>query len=323
MASATAIVRCCLQAPAKLNLHLELLNRRSDGYHDLETVMVAIDLCDDVSVQLRDDHERTFHCRWSPHPTGWRWRLGENAQSTAFCLPSNERNLAWKAAESVCQTLGFEEGFAIDITKRIPMGAGLGGASADAAGVLVAFAQLMELDPCSESMMQIAEGLGSDVPFLVAAAAGTMSGCIARGRGEQLQSIAVRKDLHFVLLYPPQPLSTKEVYEHSRVPSDPLGSQSVVDFLCGDLSRPKTAFIHNRLQSPACELEPQVVRCLAALRDAGAMSVALTGSGSTCFGLCRSAMEARRMARQLSCQGLGIAMAVRPFNKRANNNESA
>ncbi len=323
MAFAAATTSLCVLAPAKLNLHLELLRRRPDGYHDLETVMLAIDLCDDVQVRAVEGQATSFRCHWAPHTRGWCRKLGHNPQMEAFHLPPSENNLAWKAVRRFREVVGYEDGLEICVGKRIPMGAGLGGASADAAGVLVALAALTGIDPLDAQIMMIAEGLGSDVPFLLAAAAGEMTACVARGRGEVLRPIEVRKDLHFVLLYTPHPLSTAAVYQRSKVPLKPIPADAVVARLCDWHGRGWGDVAHNRLQAPACELQPLVQRSLDALMQAGATDVAMTGSGAACFGICRSAEQARRVARYLANKEIGLAMAVRPLLSRQPTQELA
>ena len=300
-------------APAKLNLHLELHRRRDDGFHDLETIMVAIDHCDEIELTLRDDQQTSFACDWLPNQGSWLRKCGAAASPASSQLPTRENNLAWKALTAFRDAFGFRNGVDVKIRKRIPLGAGLGGASADAAGILLAVAHLIGVSWANPMLRKLAETLGSDVPFLMAAGAGEMNACLATGKGERLSRLEVRNDLCFVLFYPPHPVSTRLVFERSIVPSKVVQTDMIVSMLTVGRCHSLKNTTHNRLTVPACELEPRIVRCLDMLRRAGVSCAEMTGSGSTCFAILPAMHQARRVAKRLQGQGIGLSFPCRMF----------
>jgi 4-diphosphocytidyl-2-C-methyl-D-erythritol kinase len=303
-------------APAKLNLHLELLGRREDGYHDLDTVMVAIDLYDEVTITARSDETTSLTCTWLPHEAAMRRRFGPRAEASSYQLPADDKNLGWRTIQEFRRVTGFRTGVDVEIRKRIPMGAGLGGASADAAAIIVGLTRLSQ-QCCSDLNVSDALGLGiaanvgSDVAFLTRAANGQMSACRALGRGERLEPLKMRADLCFVLLYPPHPVSTKSVYGQARIAHPLVRSDMITATLTTASAKRLFNSTHNRLKASACELEPEIIRSLERLRRAGALHAEMTGSGSTCFAIVSSMAQARCMARRLQGEGAGLAVPAR------------
>lgn len=176
-------------AYAKLNLTLDVLKRRADGYHDIKSVMQAISLRDDIQIDL---------------DTGKPWELVCDREG----VPTDERNLAWQAAQLFFRTIGAEpNGLRISITKRIPMQAGLGGGSADAAAVLRALNRRYGAPFSLPALAELGGRLGSDVPFCVLC--GT---AMAQGRGEQLRPLPDMPDCVFVVVKPAFSVSTPELY---------------------------------------------------------------------------------------------------------------
>jgi 4-diphosphocytidyl-2-C-methyl-D-erythritol kinase len=176
-------------------------------------------------------------------------------------------------------------------------------------------AQLHAIDPVGVPMMELAGRLGSDVPFLLAATAGEMEACIARGRGEILEPISAGGDLNFVIHYPPIPLSTAEVYrkvaDEALVAGITRVEQTVSALRMGSAGE-LSSKIFNRLQEPACRLEPRLRERLKWIEQLGSRGAWVTGSGSSCYGLAQSNGHARRMARNLAGRGNGLAMVARP-----------
>ena len=174
---------------AKINLTLDVLGKRADGYHDLQSVMQTISIRDDVEIDVG---------------TGKPWRLLCSVEG----IPTDEKNLAWKAAKSYCDAMGKDpEGLEIRIVKRIPSGAGLGGGSADAAAVLRALNRHYG-DPLSVlALAELGAQVGSDVPFCVVG--GT---AMVEGRGERLRKLPDMPDCLFVVCKPDFSVSTPELY---------------------------------------------------------------------------------------------------------------
>jgi 4-diphosphocytidyl-2-C-methyl-D-erythritol kinase len=177
-----------VKAPAKLNLHLEVLGRRPDGFHEVRTVMQAVSLCDLLTFALREDGGIALRCSGAD-------------------LPVDERNLVVRAALMLKERHRVARGAAISLTKRIPVGGGLGGGSADAAVALLALSRLWGVEAAAEDVRDMAARLGSDVPFFLSG--GT---ALCEGRGERVLPLACGRPMHYVLVMPPFSLSTARVY---------------------------------------------------------------------------------------------------------------
>ena len=174
---------------AKVNLTLDVLGKRPDGYHDLQSVMQTISIRDDVELDI---------------DTGKPWTLSCSAEG----IPEDDRNLAWKAAKVFCDKLGKDpNGLSIRITKRIPSGAGLGGGSADAAAVLRALNRFYDSPLSVFALAELGAQVGSDVPFC------TLTGtAMVEGRGERLRPLPPMPDCTFVVCKPVFSVSTPEQY---------------------------------------------------------------------------------------------------------------
>ncbi|WP_164101330.1 4-(cytidine 5'-diphospho)-2-C-methyl-D-erythritol kinase [Candidatus Laterigemmans baculatus] len=316
--------------PAKLNLYLELLGKRADGYHDLETVMIAIGHRDRLRVTRTEHSSISLECRWSPSVAVWRQRLPSAAPDT-FSLPPAAQNLVTRALERFRSAFGVGGGFRVELDKRIPAGAGMGGASSDAASALLAAAALCGVEPNDPRLLEIAADLGSDVPFFLrpraeavadrataadeGAAAGecgrSTSMALAAGRGERLTALIAAPKLHFVVIYPPEPLSTPRVFSHCQVPADPQSAAGWTLPL-GGKDRREIPPLFNRLSEPAREISGWIEKALRALEGVGLRGATMTGSGSACFALADSARAARRAAALLSARRTGLCFAAVP-----------
>jgi len=286
-----------VQAPAKLNLFFEVLGKRADGYHEIETLVYPIDLYDTLYVTEDPSGRVRFGCHWA--------RRGPEVDSLGD-VPEGPENLAVRAVELLRQQAGVSRGIAMRLVKRIPSAAGLGGGSSDAAAALVAASTLWNLGWSDWQLGRLGAELGSDVPlFLVRGPA------VCRGRGEEVQPVSGLGLLHFVVVRPPAGLSTAAVYRACRParrarPLAPL----VEALLRGDLKR-GGRLLFNRLEPAAETLSPWVRRLRQELEEADCVGHRMTGSGSCHYGLCRHARHARRAARRLLAKGFGFAFAVR------------
>jgi 4-diphosphocytidyl-2-C-methyl-D-erythritol kinase len=265
-----------VRAPAKVNLFLEVLRRRDDGYHDLATLMTAVSLYDTLA--LRDD------------PSG-----AVRLRCDAPGLSTGPDNLINRAAELLRRRVGRDLGLEARLWKRIPTEAGLAGGSSDAAAALMGLNRLWRLKLPSKELAALGAELGSDVPFFFAAPAAWCT-----GRGEKVEPLRLARPLDLVLVSPAAGLSTAEVFRGVTPPEAPLrGDEARRAAEAGDIEELGRR-LHNRLQEPAERLHPAVAAAkdrLAALRPAG---VLMTGSGSTVFALCRSPLDAQRVARGMS-----------------------
>jgi 4-diphosphocytidyl-2-C-methyl-D-erythritol kinase len=283
----------CVDAPAKLNLFLEVLGRRGDGFHELETLMVAISLHD----TLRFTEEPTPAIRLRCH--------GRSGVDDS--VPSGDDNLVVQAAKLLQAHSGTSRGAAIDLWKRIPVSAGLAGGSTDAAATLVALDRLWELGLSSGELLSLAAELGSDVAFFVRG----VPAAICRGRGEEIHPVERSLELSFVVARPASGLSTAEVYRHCQVSSDPRSAQPLVELLADGRLADASRFFHNSLQQTASRLNREVTDLITQLDRHPVLASAMTGSGTACFGLCATDRSARRIAGALVDGGVPWASAVR------------
>ncbi len=274
------VVRC----PAKLNLFLEVHGRRPDGYHEIETVMQPVTLYDDIALAPRADGRVAFDCS-SPN------------------VPDGPENLAWRAADCVRAAAGLTGGVSISLEKRIPPGAGLGGGSSDAAGVLAGMNELFGLDFGRDRLFELAAGLGSDVPFFLAG--GT---ALCRGRGEDVTPVPVGEIAHYVICCPPLELSTAAVYENLHSFRLTWEKESA-RFLLESLARGDVVSIgphlFNRLGEVAESLAPEVARAKDALSEAAAAPALVTGSGAASYVLVASSVRAKAIAAQVGEKDVG------------------
>jgi 4-diphosphocytidyl-2-C-methyl-D-erythritol kinase len=276
-------------APAKVNLYLEVLAKRADGYHDIETLMVAVSLYDTLEFKEETDPEICFDC---DHPE----------------LTRGADNLVVRAAELLRQASGCQRGARIRLAKRIPLAAGLAGGSTDAAATLAGLNNLWQLGLGQEQLAHLGAQLGSDVAFFFATPAAWCT-----GRGEQVAPVALGGPLWFVLVCPYFGLSTAEVYRSLTLPDQPQTGAPILQAAREGNVEEIGRRLHNRLQPVALELCPAlrlVEARLATLRPAGS---AMSGSGSSFFALCRDFREARRIAQGLRNrpeQGMNLGVFI-------------
>lgn len=285
-------------APAKLNLFLEVLARRADGYHDIETLMVAVSVFDTVEFAARVDDELRVDCNVCPGRGTWA-RAGDSGDS-ADRVPDGADNLVYRAAERLRQLAGIERGATIRITKRIPVAAGLGGASSDAAATLVAANRVWKIHWPIQQLLEVAGEIGSDVPFFI-----TGGAAVCRGRGERVQAIGRRGRLHFVIVRPPKGLRTADVYRCC----EPAESARAVAPLAAAIrvGAPVEVARHmfNRLQFAAARLTPWLERLHDEFERVDCLGHQMSGSGTSYFGVCRHARHARRVAARLRARAIG------------------
>ena len=288
---------CFVRAYAKINLTLDVLGRRSDGYHALATVMQTIDLYDTLCLTTTDDNRVQLIC-------------------TTLEL-SNNGNLAARAAESVRQHLGLSQGVKIELHKRIPMAAGLGGGSSDAAAVLLALQQWWQLPLSSSDLLTLAASLGSDVPFFLI---GGLALC--EGRGELITPLPSRwpASMRWLLLLKPAiSISTAAVFRNLPAAdyTDGTYSQATCQALqAGNMLRPED--LHNGLERGVLEQYPEVARARKDLLLAGAPFVRLSGSGPTLFAPFAELLEATRVQQQLQAQGYEVYLSRAIFPDAGN-----
>jgi len=267
--------RLVLSAAAKVNLALEVLSRRADGYHEIATVLMTVDLSDRLTLEDVETLE-----------------LRANTPD----VPADATNLALRAALALREAAGISRGVRITLDKRIPVAAGLGGGSADAAAVLLGLNRLWKLRWPAARLAEVAVSLGMDVPFFLRG-----GGALATGRGENLEPVA-SASLALVLANPRFGSSTAEAYGRvtPEMYTDGRRVRALVRALGTRRAAGVAASLYNGLEAAVAPTHPEIQRMRAALLAAGALGAAMSGSGPTVFGVARSFEHARQLRARLS-----------------------
>lgn len=275
------------RACAKLNLDLRVLGTRSDGFHDLRTVFQAIALCDTIECVPR---EGPF-----------------NIECSTAEVPLDESNLAWRAADALWRSLGRTgpvRDVLLRLDKQIPMQAGLGGGSTDAAATLLALARMWGVTVSHDQLSDLAVTLGADVPFFLSG--GTALGL---GRGDEIYSLADWPRHWVVLLVPDFGVSSRQAYEWYDAELD-LGRDTPErepHYVAGPWPS-KMGRMMNELEGAIALRHPEIDQMKATLRSAGALMSAMSGSGSTVFGLFKERSEALVAHGRLSGSGFRVIL---------------
>ena len=254
-------------APAKINLSLKIPGRRNDGFHDLDTLIVPISLYDELRID-KGRHGIKFRC---DDPS----------------VPQGDDNLAVRAAKAFFETTKIEPAISMDLKKKIPHGAGLGGGSSDAASVLLALNELFEAKLSREALTEMAEPIGSDVPFFL-----SQSAALCKGHGEMVSPVELKKEFSILLLKPAFAVSTAWAYSRWQNSREILGiryeaQEFAEQTFANDLERPvfeKFVFL------------AQLKMWLLSQSEVGA--ALMSGSGSTMFAVIRENADADSVAKR-------------------------
>jgi len=274
-----------LESPAKVNLRLEILKRREDGYHELRTVFQKISLHDTLYFSLKKERGVSITAN---HPK----------------LPVGKENLVYRAVQSMLKVSGYRGGVHIEIEKRIPLGAGLGGGSSNAATTLKALNQLFEMNLPEKELMGMGLKVGADVPFFF-----LKSAAIGSGIGERLKKVKL-PDLWYVLIHPNFEVSTRWAYQHFV-----LTNQQFHINLQRFLKTPDeiSSILLNHLEAVVSKKYPQIGIMKKILLSAGALGAMMTGSGPTVFGLFPEAESTARayekIRKMVKRKGWGVFIA--------------
>jgi len=247
-----------LKAPAKVNYLLDVICRRSDGYHELRMVMQRVNLCDEITISLTKTPGITVSC-------------GMNG------VPDGPGNIAWKAANALLELSTGTQGAEISIIKKIPVAAGLGGGSSDAASVLIGMNELLELGLSDQRLMEIGVTLGADVPFFV-----FKKTALAEGIGEALSAMPEMPAAWILLVNPGVPVSTSWVYNNLQLTN--RGELNKLPDSYRDL-KDVCAIFANDLESVTIPAFPVIAEIKNSMLQHGALGAMMSGSGPTVFGL--------------------------------------
>ncbi|HEY7355854.1 MAG TPA: 4-(cytidine 5'-diphospho)-2-C-methyl-D-erythritol kinase [Ktedonobacterales bacterium] len=277
--------RVFARASAKINLTLDVLGRRPDGYHELASVMQTVSLADTLAFQALADGETAFFCD----------------------VPAlnDPENLVCQAVQALREATGCARGVQIELQKQTPTQGGLGGGSSDAATVLLALNAWWSLGLSQERLLELAARLGSDVPFFVLG--GT---ALVEGRGERVTPLPDLPGLWVVLLKPPVAVSTPAAFR-ALTPDDYTGGQATARLASALRAGSLPAFdgLVNALEARVCQEYPAAAEARAALIAAGAQIARMSGSGPTLFALFRSLEEAQPVYQTLLQDGRQVWLA--------------
>lgn len=275
-----------LRSPAKVNLFLEVLKRRLDGFHDLASLMITVDLFDTLELKEELTRDLNLSIVSLPHV-----KVGNDLPT----LPSGNDNLILRAAELLRQRTGHSGGASMRLFKRIPLAAGLAGGSSNAAATLLGLNRLWRTGLSVAELSQLGAELGSDVSFFFSTPAAWCT-----GRGEIIRPVEVGRPFWIVLVCPPMGSSTAQVFKNLSVPEQPQEGESLLEaFTNGDLTGLQHR-LFNRLESTAIQLTSELEEVKQRLMSIKPVGSLMSGSGSTFFSLCKNRAEAEHVAQQLN-----------------------
>lgn len=266
-----------LKALGKINLGLDVLGRRPNGYHDVRMVMQTVYLYDQILLEKTD-------------------KEGISLKTNLFYLPVNENNLAYRAAKMLIDEFTIKEGVHISLEKHIPVAAGMAGGSSNAAAVLYGMNRLFQLGLTDQELMERGVKLGADVPYCI------MRGTVlAEGIGEEPTPLPAMPKCHVLLAKPPISVSTQKVYEKldaQEVTEHPDIDGILLGLQTGDLKK-ITSSMGNVLENVTITEYPQIERIKDVMKEEGALNAMMSGSGPTVFGIYDDKMLARRAAARI------------------------
>ncbi|WP_166627031.1 4-(cytidine 5'-diphospho)-2-C-methyl-D-erythritol kinase [Jeotgalicoccus sp. S0W5] len=258
-------------APAKINLTLDTLFKRNDGYHEVSMVMTTVDLNDHLSFEKRTDKKIVI-------------------ETDNQFVPTNRRNLAYQAAELMMKRYNISTGVTIHIDKHIPIAAGLAGGSADAAATFRGINAIYELGIELDELAELSAELGSDIPFCVYG--GT---ALATGRGEMIERLPSPPHGWVVLAKPKISVSTKTIYSALKPgknkPASNEMKRAIIDGNYDSIIR----LLKNDLEEVTVKKYPEVKKLVENMRDSGADGAMMSGSGPTVFGICKKERQANHV----------------------------
>lgn len=265
-----------IPANAKVNLSLDVIRRREDNYHDLEMIMQEIDLKDHIFIKEIDEDEIRISC---------------NEEE----VPTDKSNIVYKISYTIKEKFNIEKGLEIHIEKNIPLAAGLGGGSADAAATIKGLNQLWNLNMSEQDMIDISKPLGADIPFCIIG--GT---AVAKGIGDKLTKISGLKETMILLVNPEMEVSTKFVYENLNI--DGIDKRPDTEKLVDAITKNDIEYIAdnmvNVLETVTVKEYPVIDKIKNDMLNYGAIGSLMSGSGATVFGIFDSESEMKKAEKE-------------------------
>ena len=279
-------------SPAKINLHLQVLGTRTNGYHDIETIFLKVPLNDRLLISMKEKEGLTL--------------VPDHAK-----VPTDDTNTMAKAYKILAQTMGRLPGIRVTLEKKIPPGGGLGGGSSNAATFMLALNELLDLGLSRDKLLLLGREGGADVPFFLLEA----HAAVGQGIGDILTPIESKLEGHLLLVFPPLSISTSWAYSSLTFPlTPPCTDINILAFLLtkGDLAG-LASRVFNHLEGPVQARYPLLTQIKEELQERGASLALMSGSGSTVFGIFEAEDIAREAARWAS--GMGWRACLVPLGK--------
>jgi 4-diphosphocytidyl-2-C-methyl-D-erythritol kinase len=255
-----------VKAYAKINLFLEIIDKRSDGYHNLETIMQTVDIYDQISFEVIDEDEINLEC-------------------ASLALADKEKNIVYKAAKAIKTEFAIKKGIKIKLEKSIPMGAGLGGGSSDAASTIKTLVKLWDIKTSNEKLLTIASKLGADVPFFL-----TGSLALCKGIGDKVTPLKNLEPFPIILVNPGFEISTATVFSRVDLSLTKKGGIHKIASLISDEKLDKNSvsnILFNRLEDFVFPYHPELLKIKNVLTKLDCASL-MSGSGATVFAITKS-----------------------------------
>jgi 4-diphosphocytidyl-2-C-methyl-D-erythritol kinase len=282
----SSIKNCQFLAPAKLNIRLKVTGRRPDGYHELVTIMIPVSLFDKIVLEMNSLQRIVLSCQ-------------------GLSVPNDEDNLVYRAARAFYSKTGINPGVSIRLIKNIPIAAGLGGGSSDAACTLKALNYMYSNPLTFQDLADMAVNLGADIPFFL-----NSRPCIARGIGEILEPIEKWPELWYVIVMPPFKISTSWAYSKHKLKL----TTGEYEFILKHLKKEPLEIgiiLENDLETVSVCHFPVINTIKNSLLDTGAEGALMSGSGPSVFGVFKTQEKAVLAQRRLIPQNLGDVFAVK------------
>lgn len=280
------------KAYAKVNLALDVLRRREDGYHEVKMIMQNLDIYDELTFSVYEN---------GTQPSNRKITITTNKEG----IPTDSRNLIYKAVELMFDEYGIEAEIDIHLTKNIPVEAGMAGGSTDCAATLHAINELFNLGADTKKLMELGVKLGADVPYCVMAKT-----ALSEGIGEVLTPVEPLKDCYVLVVKPPISVSTKMVYTNlnaNELEKHPDVDGMIEALKISDLSGVASR-MENVLETVTVHMHPEIETIKKAMKEKGAMNAIMSGSGPTVFGIFDDEEVAKMAAEHI--RSLGVSKEI-------------
>ena len=277
-----------MKAYAKINLGLNIIDKdKKDSYHTVDMINLPIELHDRIEIEML--------------PYGFDTLITSDDRE----LPTDEKNIVYKVEKALREKYNYQQKFRIHIHKSIPVGAGLGGGSADGAAVLIGLNKLLKLKLSTAELCEIGMKIGSDIPFSIRNAPMRV-----QGKGNILTPVKMKKSYNILILSPKKGLSTKEVYiKYDEVGASPSSNiDGLIEALATDNEKLMHESLGNQLEKAAIEIYPELVRIKQSMENEGLKPSMMTGSGSTLFYISNNLKLMRKAYTTLKEKGFNVVL---------------